>query len=257
MKKLLMNEVEYIKKVIEAKEIDLTEYDLSMSKVIYLLSVHYKASSTKVNEMMKVLFKDFQELKWNKFVNSSCMFCKTKKPTLKQYSSLPLYESEYNMIKDCQTLKHQKLLFSCIMFAKYIDKQNKEKTHYRIDSRYTTKQIFDFANISGTKFDKNVMINNLWEEKKLEQNHINNDNTLFVKLGDKSEHVVFEITEFSNLGNKLVAFMKSDYKQCKVCGKLIKIKSKHDGSSKYCEKCTKDMHCLQQQQYRERLKNGR
>lgn len=251
-----MKENSYIKEVIENGKIDLEEYNLSMSKLIYMLSVYYGARSTKVNETMNLLFSDFQELKWNKFINSSCMFVKTKKPTLKEYESLKLYESEYQMILDCKTLKHQKLLFSCIMFAKYINKQA-DSGLYRIDSKYATKQIFDFANISGTKFDKNIMINDLWEEKKLEQNYINNDNTLFVKLGDESENVVFDVTEFSNLGNKLVIFMKSDYKQCQSCGKLIKIKSKHDGSSKYCDKCTKDMHCLQQQQYRERQKNGR
>lgn len=234
-----MKENSYIKEIIENGKVDLEEYNLSMSKLIYMLSVYYGARSTKVNETMSLLFSDFQELKWNKFINSSCMFVKTKKPTLKEYESLKLYESEYQMILDCKTLKHQKLLFSCIMFAKYINKQV-DSGLYRIDSKYTTKQIFDFANISGTKFDKNVMINDLWEEKKLEQNYINNDNTLFVKLGDKTEKVVFEITEFSNLGNKLVTFMKSDYKQCEVCGKLIKIKSKTK-PEKYCEKCSEDI----------------
>lgn len=231
-----MNEVEFVKEIINNKSVDLKEYDLSMSKIIYLLSVYHNASTSKVNKDMSDLFPDFQELKWNKFINSSCMFCKTKKPTLKEYNSIHLYESEYDMIKDCKTLKHQKLLFSCIIFARYLNKLSTSGL-YRIDSKYATKQIFDFANISGTKFDKNVMINDLWEDKKLEQNYKNNDNTLFVKLGEKSEKVVFEITEFSNLGNKLVSFMKSDYKQCESCGKLIKIKSKTK-PEKYCEKCS-------------------
>jgi DNA-directed RNA polymerase subunit M/transcription elongation factor TFIIS len=30
-------------------------------------------------------------------------------------------------------------------------------------------------------------------------------------------------------------------KQCSQCGKLIKIKSKFDGSSKYCDKCAKEI----------------
>ena len=53
------------------------------------------------------------------------------------------------------------------------------------------------------------------------------------------------------------AEMKSDYKQCSVCGKLIKIKSKHDGSSKYCESCAKKIELEKTRErmvkYREKL----
>ena len=251
-----MKENSYIKEIIENGKVDLEEYNLSMSKLIYMLSVYYGARSTKVNETMNLLFSDFQELKWNKFINSSCMFVKTKKPTLKEYESLKLYESEYKMILDCKTLKHQKLLFSCIMFAKYINKIS-DSGLYRIDSKYTTKQIFDFANISGTKFDKNILINELWKEKKLSQNYINNDNSLFVELGKSDEMVVFEITEFSNLGNKLVAFMKSNYKQCEVCGKLIKIKSNKDTSTKYCDKCKEEKHKEQDRIYQQNKRDSK
>lgn len=252
MKKLIMNEKRYIENVINTKHIDLLEYDLTMSKIIYMLSVYYGGMSTRVNSIMTELFEDFSDLKWNKFVNSSCMFAKTKKPKLKEYGSLKLYESEYKMILDCKTLKHQKLLFSCIMFAKYIDKRS-DSGLYRIDSKYTTKQIFDFANISGTKFDKNILINDLWSEKKLSQNYINNDNSLFIELGKSSEEVVFEITEFSNLGNKLVTFMKSNYKLCQSCGKLIKIKSKTK-PEKYCDKCAYEIKLEQVNECKKRKK---
>lgn len=54
----------------------------------------------------------------------------------------------------------------------------------------------------------------------------------------------------------ILAYLKPNYKQCKNCGKLIKIKSKYDGSSKYCEKCAKKMELektrLRVKNYRER-----
>lgn len=43
--------------------------------------------------------------------------------------------------------------------------------------------------------------------------------------------------------------MKSNYKLCQSCGKLIKIKSKHDGSSKYCESCAKRIKNEQNKEY--------
>ena len=59
---------------------------------------------------------------------------------------------------------------------------------------------------------------------------------------------MFEITEFSNLGNKLVTFMKSNYKLCQSCGKLIKIKSKTK-PEKYCEKCAKEIQDKQKKEW--------
>ena len=47
------------------------------------------------------------------------------------------------------------------------------------------------------------------------------------------------MVEMKNLGNQILAELKPNYKQCINCGKMIKIKSKHDGSSLYCEDCAR------------------
>ena len=39
-----------------------------------------------------------------------------------------------------------------------------------------------------------------------------------------------------NLGNLFLSYIKPNYKQCERCGKLVKIKSKNDHSTKYCNK---------------------
>lgn len=52
------------------------------------------------------------------------------------------------------------------------------------------------------------------------------------------ENKVIEINQFDDIGWYYDLYMgDAKIKQCEVCGKLIKIKSKHDGSSKYCEEC--------------------
>ena len=38
-------------------------------------------------------------------------------------------------------------------------------------------------------------------------------------------------------------------KQCSNCGKLIKIKSKFDGSSKYCDKCAEEIQFKQKKEW--------
>ena len=48
--------------------------------------------------------------------------------------------------------------------------------------------------------------------------------------------IVYNVEDFNNLGNQLMVLLKSGYKQCQSCGKLIKIKSKTK-PEKYCDKC--------------------
>lgn len=57
-----------------------------------------------------------------------------------------------------------------------------------------------------------------------------------------------------NLGNQILAKLKPNYKQCVNCGKMIKIKSKHDGSSLYCEDCKHKKQLEWSQNYKEKNK---
>ena len=52
-----------------------------------------------------------------------------------------------------------------------------------------------------------------------------------------------------NLGNQLMSYLKDGYKQCTNCGKLIKIKSKFDSSTKYCDNCAKEIKNEQNKRY--------
>ena len=54
---------------------------------------------------------------------------------------------------------------------------------------------------------------------------------------DNSGDIVYKVKDFNNLGNQYIGNFKKGYKQCAGCGKKIKIKSKNDNSTKYCDKC--------------------
>ena len=52
---------------------------------------------------------------------------------------------------------------------------------------------------------------------------------------------VVEINQFDDIGWYYDLYMgDAKIKQCESCGKLIRIKSKKDNSSKYCDKCKKE-----------------
>ena len=48
-----------------------------------------------------------------------------------------------------------------------------------------------------------------------------------------------KVYQMQNLGNLFLSYIKPNYKQCERCGKLVKIKSKNDGRTKYCAVCRK------------------
>ena len=58
----------------------------------------------------------------------------------------------------------------------------------------------------------------------------------------KATNKIYDVSQFDELGWYYDLYMKDkSIKQCSNCGKLIKIKSKFDGRSKYCDKCAEEI----------------
>ena len=238
MSKMILNEKEYIKNIIEnnLKEKDI---DISKSQLIHLLSRYFYKEDMDVNELYKLVsnqmkkidFKDYYESNWYDSIMKACSITIKYKIESKDNEFIPLYKSELDKIKLCKTDKYKKLLFAIYIIARYKNKNGK------IDKQIMKKEIFDCANINGTKKDKAIMINELWKDGFIEQNFINNDISIGVNLSNGKEEEILQVTSLKNLGNQILAYLKKDYKQCVNCGKLIKIKSDKDHSTMYCEEC--------------------
>lgn len=66
----------------------------------------------------------------------------------------------------------------------------------------------------------------------------------------ESSEEIISINQFDDIGWYYDLYMgDAKIKRCESCGKLIKIKSKHDGSSKYCESCAKRIKNEQNKEY--------
>lgn len=147
---------------------------------------------------------------------------------LRDINTIPLYKSEYETILRCDSDREKKILFTMYILARLV---NGHGWVYQSDT-----DIYKLANVSTTNKNDNVfyLLNTkgfITVPKKI-------GSKMKVELSEiLNEPIEIEIDDISNLGNKFIAHMKTGYIVCKGCGKLVKIKSKHDYSTKYCKGC--------------------
>lgn len=156
-----------------------------------------------------------------------------KTTPLRNYDTVKLYKSEYDKIMMCETDRQKKVLFALYILARFTGRYG---WVYQSES-----DIFKLANVSSSIKERCVIIGYLIENGFAKETKKVNDLKIGVELSDGNEDVVLEVSKIDKLGNQLMAHIKDGYKMCEVCGKLIKIKSKYDSSSKYCAKCAKEV----------------
>ena len=106
----------------------------------------------------------------------------------------------------------------------------------------TQNEICKLANVSSTSMAKEKIFYNLFNQHQIKMTNRVDDTKVKVELSDGvNDEIVMEIDKMEYLGNKFLAFIKPSYIVCAGCGKLVKKKSKHDGSTKYCEKCSENI----------------
>lgn len=204
------------------------------------------------NILLQFNFENYESYLMFKQLKKACSTVIKYDLHLKVYKNgIPLLSDELENIKNCDTDREKKVLFACYIYARYKDKKG------RIDDDIVKKKLFDMANVKGTKLELNKVIKSLREKGFISQNFINSNITIWVKMGEGEE--ILTVTDFDNLGNQIMVYLKPNYKMCECCDKLFKIKSKYDGSSKYCSKCTKEQTLektrLRVEKHRNLLKN--
>ena len=95
------------------------------------------------------------------------------------------------------------------------------------------------ANIRCNCRNRNLLFYNLTKNCYIKQSFNISKFIYHVDLDKNDGNIVMKITNIKDLGNQLIAYLKDGYTICSRCGKLIKIKSKYDGSTKYCDECAR------------------
>ena len=238
---IIINEYEYVKQILESKIIP---KGVSNKRMLAYIAKYYFNPQSTIDDMIKLVFikmdefnltiEYYQEYKYAAYVKNICekLFSGEISPDFRRVESVNIYKSELDIISKGENDKERKLLFTLFVLAK-VNETNSGWINNEI------KDIFQLANI--TIKDRAAMIYKLYHAGLLNQSQKIDNLSLKVELGNDDEPVVLVVSSFENIGNQYIANFKDGWKMCQCCGKLYKVKSNKDFSSKYCKQCSKDM----------------
>lgn len=232
----IMNEIEYVEGLVNSSTFP--EKTSVLTVITYFVKYYFElydscdqvvaAVCNKMNEY-NLNIDIYQEYKFKpKMMSLFKSLADEKIDRLKTYDSIPLYKTEYEKVMSCETDKEKKLLFTLFILARHT---NRYGWVY-----IPRKEIFKLANISYNK-DCKSMIRNLLQRGLIKNTKKVDDTKIGVDLADESDEIIMEVKEITSLGNQFLVHIKQGYKLCECCNKMIKIKSKYDGSTRYCKYC--------------------
>lgn len=186
----------------------------------------------------------YEESRFYKYIFRICSRMKggTMNHILRDSTPVSITEAELQIIKAAPSERHQKLLFTLYVMAK-------KSIPASGWVNFSLRDIFAFANVYVNQNQKYEMIYELNQQGLIEVNHIIDKQGYKVNLIDDSPSVV-TISDFRSLGNQYLGKVKEGWIDCNQCHRMVKIKSKHDHSRKYCHKCAAE---VDRQKARERM----
>lgn len=217
--------------------------DLPMGYFITLIAKYYyfdELISEELSDIVKGKILEFdldnyQEYKYHNKIVTICngLFNGNIIQTLKEIEYIPIYESEINFINSLPNDRQKKLMFTFFAVARYMncDGWINKKTSKDISD------VFKLANVTITSDKRNEILHELYINDYISFGKKADNLNIKVKL-DHSGEITYKIKEFNNLGNQYIGNFKKGYKQCKCCGKPIKI---INNRSMYCGNCYKKL----------------
>lgn len=260
MNKLIFNEKTYIENLLSSH--DKNNVNVTLPQLMWLVAVyiHQKYMCDDKRELAKMVNAEIEsfnfdgyyyELYYKQIDNIANNVIKNNSK-LKEVYSVPIYQSEYEIIKSCGDKKHQKLLATLYVMARWNDKDG--WTSNKCKSPHMKKS----ANLNMTNKDFDYLFYDL-----ISQGYIKTT----VKAGlfcyqmlnyneDKNEPIALELNSFDNIGNKFLSSKDNEHIVCSICGKLVK---KTSPRMKYCKKCAENVirekNTKLQQKKREKSRN--
>lgn len=236
--KYVMNEYEYIKDFINGKPLDSDDM-CGIDRLIIMQKMYYKRefpnmSDSEIkdkilNRMMNFERTNCQEYQMSKII--SAIISKNKSYNLKEFEYIPLYEAELEKIKKLSNDREKKFMFTCYILSHFYNSE-------WVNVPYN--ELFKLANIGLTGDDRLMFIHHMFEMGYIGMSKKVTNLSLKVD-SEKEGKIVMKVDSIDKLGNKILAFLSPNKITCQKCGRVVNIKTSHDGSSKYCGKCAREV----------------
>ena len=260
------NEKKYAEEIL--KKGFLTQYHRYELKI--LVKYYKEVLEEKASERKKLVYEfcennivKFNRVKYFKLINSALAYGSKRINKLILIESVPITKNEIKYINGLKLDSiHKKILFTFIVKNKLNKEMSKQiygkVSDYNIFGGKTEsyKEVFEMSRLSG-EYDINKLVNGLSNLGYVDVRTRGKINLSFIddivvnkdEKGNKIDNIVFEITNFDNVGYYFDWYNGDDkYMKCEneVCGEIIK---KTNGNIKYCIDCAKKMQFNQKKEW--------
>lgn len=242
-RKPIFNEKLYIDNILlthDAKNLDIELYQL-----VQLLSIYFyqyegydnkNDLAMRVNqELLLFNFDGYYYELWYKNILNICQYVIKKDLKMKDMFIVDIYQDEYESIKNCGDFKHQKLLFTLNVLARWNNDSG------WTPMQLTLSQIKEMANITCSSSEFNKLFYDLIQNGYLIS--MRKADKFIYKIvyfnQDKNIDKFMTISSFENIGNYYYVSQVNTHTMCSLCGRLVK---KTNNKVKYCKKCADKIH---------------
>lgn len=236
---VVLNEVKQAEYIIEKGEVG-----NKPTSTLFLLGKYYRVKENldkeqtfnKLNEFMENNYKNFNSALWEDIIEDISK--KANKYSLREIDLIGITQQELDKISEIDNLKYQKLLFTMLCYAKlynFISENNNGWINTDI------KEIFRVARVSVKhRNDKFLYLNDLERTGLISFSSKNDNLNIRVNFVNINGEYVLYIDDFRELGYEYLNYIGNEkFIRCINCKRLVKKKSKHDYSTKYCGTCSK------------------
>lgn len=236
---VVLNEVKQAEHIIEKGEVG-----NKPTSTLFLLGKYYRVKENldkehtfnKLNEFMKNNYKNYNSALWEDIIEDISK--KANKYPLREIGSIGITQQELDKISEINNLKYQKLLFTMLCYAKLYNLISENNNGW---INADIKEIFRVARVSVKhRNDKFLYLNDLEQMGLISFSNKNDNLNIQINFVDMNGESILDISDFRELGYEYLKHIgNGKYIRCAECMCLVKKKSKHDYSTKYCTKCSK------------------
>ena len=213
------------------------------SSTLFLLGKYYRhkcelgkvETEKKLNEFMEANYADYIPALWESVIEDISK--KAKKYSLKEFNNVCITKNEMDVIMGTDGLKYQKLLFTMLCYAKYysmISESNNGWVNTSIPELYRLARV-----TVKHKNDKFLYLNDLEALGLIEFSKKNTNLNMRITFLSYSKESILNICDFRELGYEYLNYIgEGNFIRCSECGRLVRKRSNHDRSTKYCSVCS-------------------